>query len=227
MQHKTINYTINYLTSDGKKRGQEICTLTSHIDGHKTIRARSEIFDSEVLRDIIYSVDHKFKPLDALIRVSVRDEFVGAGWFRFSEYHAECESYTKDSGRTSQRIDLPGRATSFITHAVSTDVWHGASIKKAPATEAQNINPLLSSSPLHNGSSGPSLGHWPLKAYFIGEEAVETPAGKFKAEHIRYEEINGELFLDTWCTADENRIMLKMYYPPYNSSYILSSIEYI
>jgi len=224
MQHRTIDYRIDYLAADGRKRGQEFCTLTSHHDGRRTLRARSEIFGAEVLRDVIYTVDAAFRPIDALIRVSMQDRFVGSGWFRFTDMLAECESQTAAEGRLSQRIELAAPAASFITHAVASDVWHGASIVKSQDLGAQMIGTVLSASPLHNGSSGPSLGHWPLQAHYLGCEPVETPAGRFEAEHVRYEELSGELFLETWCTADTNRIMLKMYYPPYDSSYVLAAI---
>ena len=225
MQHQTIDYAIDYLGADGAKRGQETCTLTTHRDGRRTLRARSEIFDSEVLRDVVYTVEADFRPVDALIRVSLRDQFVGTALFLFREDEASCESFTADDGRLSQRLELGGPAASFITHAVSADVWHGASIDKREGAGAQVIDSILSSSPLHNGSSGPSLGRWPLQAHFLGHGRIETPAGTFDAEHIRYEEPTGELFLDTWCTADANRIMLRMYYPPYDSSYVLAALN--
>lgn len=225
MQHQTIDFAIDYLDADGNQRGQEICTLTTHRNGHRTLRARSEIWDSEVLRDVVYTVSADFRPMDALIRVSLRDAFVGTALFLFRDHAAECESDTAADGRLSQRLDLAARPISFITHAVSADVWHGASIAKRPGLGAQPLQSILSSSPLHNGSSGPSLGRWPLQAHFMGVEQVITPAGSFAAEHIRYEEPTGELFLDTWCTADANRIMLRMYYPPYNSSYVLASLS--
>ena len=223
MQHETIDFTIDYLGADGNKRGQETCTLTTHQGGRRTLRARAEIFDSEVLRDVVYTVEADFRPVDALIRVSLRDQFVGTALFLFSETAAECEAFTAADGRLSQRLELSEPAVSFLTHAVSADVWHGASIQKQVGAGAQQLSSILSSSPLHNGSSGPSLGRWPLQAHFLGHGRIETPAGSFDAEHIRYEEPTGELFLDTWCTADANRIMLRMYYPPCNSSYVLAS----
>ena len=224
MQHQTIDYSIDYLGPDGGKRGQEICTLTTHRNGRRTLRARSEIFDSEVLRDVVYTVDAEFKPVDALVRVSLRDAFVGTGVFLFRDSEAECQSFTAAEGRVSQVLDLPSPTRSFISHAVSGDVWHGAGIDKRLDLGAQPIGDILSASPLHNGASGPLLCRWPLHAHFLGYEPIKTPAGVFEAEHIRYEEPTGALFLDTWCTADTNRIMLQMYYPPYNSSYVLSSI---
>lgn len=225
MKHRTFDYAIDYIGANDALRGRESCTLTVHQNGHRTLRARSEIFDSEVLRDVVYTVDRDFRPVDALIRVSVEDRFVGCGWFRFLADRAECETVTAAEGRLSQVLPLDGPAVSFITHAVAGDVWHGAGIARDRGAAPQLLAPLLSCSPRHNGSTGPLLGAWPLRASYLGREAVDTPAGTFEAEHVRYEEPNGDLFLDTWCTADGNRIMLKMYYPPYDSRYLLRSLN--
>jgi hypothetical protein len=224
MPHRWLSYTVDYLAADGRRRGTEACHVTVHGDGVRTQRARSEIFDSRVLRDVVLTVDAAYRPVDALVRVTVDDRFVGAGFFRFGDGFAECEAHTAREGRISQRMETASRPVSFISHAVTGDVWHGAGIAKDPAAGAQPLPTILSCSPLHNGASGPYLVPWPLRATFVGHEDVETPAGRFRAERIRYEEPTGELFLDTWCTADGDRVMLRMHYPPYDSSYVLTSL---
>jgi hypothetical protein len=225
MRHRTLRYAVDYVAANGARRGQEEAHVTVHGDGTRTLRARSEIFDSEVLRDVVYTVDAAWRPLDALIRVRQQDRFVGVGMFRFTDREAECESFTEVTARASQRMALTDHPASFISHAVTADVWHGAGIRRDPAAGAQPLPSLLTCSPLHNGASGPMLARWPLQAHFLGIEPMDTPAGTFEAEHIRYEEPNGDLFLDTWCSADGDRIMLRMFYPPYNSSYLLRELR--
>lgn len=225
MQHRTLSYNIDYLTADGTKRGQEPCFVTVHVDGRRTIRARSEIFDTNILRDVIYTVDENYLPVDAFIRVTVEDNLVGSTWFRFHGNTAECEGFTAAEGRISQRLDLSKPAPSFITHAVATDVWHCANIKKDQSLGAQRIDTVPGCSPLPNGASGPMLGYWSKRAEYVGIEEIEVPAGKFEAEHVRYVEDDGALWLDMWCTNDTDRVMLRMYYPVYDSSYVLSSLD--
>ena len=224
MKHRSHRFSIDYVGADGQKRGQEYCHVTVHRDGCRTLRATSEIFDSEVLRDVVYTVDAAYRPRELLVRVSVQDRFVGSGWFQIGETLAEGESLTAAEGRLSQRLTLASPAVSFITHAVSSDVWHAASIPRIADPAGVVLDPVLTCSPRHNGSTGPILSFWPLRAFYVGEEAIETPAGRFTTHHIRYEELSGELFLDTWCTADGDRVMVKMWYPPYQSSYLLTSL---
>lgn len=223
MRHRTFSYGIDYVGADGRRRGREACRLTMHADGGRTLTARSEIFDSQVLRDVTYRVDRAFLPLDAYVRVDVAGAFKGAAFFRFGAPHSECSGHGAREGEFVQRMAVAAPPRSFISHAVSGDVWHGAGVEKRFG-RSELIEPILTASPLHNGASCPMLGRWPLRAVYLGEEEVAVPAGTFRAERIRYEEPDGALFLDTWCTPDERRIMLKMFYPPYDSSYLLTDL---
>lgn len=224
MKHRELRYDIDYITADGTKRGQEPCTVTVHSDGQRTIRARSEIFDTEIVRDVVYTVDAGFRPVDCFIRVRQYEKVIGSTWFSFDGAMAECQGLTANEGRIAQRFDLAAAPESFITHAVSTDVWHCANIKKDPALGLQLIDPIPSCSPLANGASGPMLGLWPMTAEYIGVETIDVPAGTFEAEHVRYVELDGSLWLEMWCTNDADRVMLKMHYPVYDSSYVLASL---
>jgi len=224
MQHRTFRYKIAYLTKDGRERGREWCLLSLHGNGDRTMRAMCEMDDSEVLRDVTYTVARDWSPRDAFIRVSQRDRLIGSAWFRIAGQVIECEAFTTGEGRLSQRVDLGAAPKSFITHAVSNDVWHCANIAKDAARGVQTIAPLPACSPLPNGASGPMVCLWPMKAIYVGEERITTRAGTFACEHVSYQNPDGSLWLDTWCTG-EHRVMVKMYYPIYESRYELVEFE--
>ena len=224
LKHRELSYVIDYLSSEGKKRGQEPCFVTVHEDGQRTIRARSEIFDTSILRDVTYTVRQDFRPVDCYIRIRQNDKLIGTTWFSFSQDATSCEGLTSGEGRISQTIATTQLPPSFITHAVSTDVWHCANIVRNHSLGPQTIQGVPSCSPLPNGASGPILGMWTMRAEYQGIEDVEVPAGNFEAEHVRYLEPDVSLWHDAWCTNDSDRIMLKMYYPVYKSSYVLQQL---
>ena len=64
LKHREIKYSIDYLDSNNKKRGEEPCIVSIHSDGSRIFRATSKIFDSEIIRDVIYTVDKNFKPIE-------------------------------------------------------------------------------------------------------------------------------------------------------------------
>ncbi len=90
----------------------------------RTIRAVSEIYDTGILRDVTYTVDRRWQPKDAAIRLWIQDEFVGSSWFRFDGRHAECEAFLADGGRISQQMLLDVPPSSFNPHPVQVDMWH-------------------------------------------------------------------------------------------------------
>mgnify|MGYP001403187698 CR=1 FL=1 len=55
LKHREIKYSIDYLDSNNKKRGEEPCIVSIHSDGSRIFRATSKIFDSEIIRDVIYT----------------------------------------------------------------------------------------------------------------------------------------------------------------------------
>lgn len=73
----------------------------------------SEIYDTGILRDVTYTVDRRWQPKDAAIRLWIQDEFVGSSWFRFDGRHAECEAFLADGGRISQQMLLDVPPSSF------------------------------------------------------------------------------------------------------------------
>jgi hypothetical protein len=128
MPHRTIRGTLAYTSEKperkGQERGRERFTMTIHADGRRTLRALSEIDDPPpVLRDVTLSVGSDWKPTDCFVRLSVGDRFMGSSWFRFSDREVECEGYTAQEGRISQRVILDAPLRVFGTHPIAADAW--------------------------------------------------------------------------------------------------------
>ena len=137
-------------------------------------------------------------------------------------FASKTESSRPNSTRLGVGEDVPEVG---ISHAVAADVWHSANIIKKTSIGIQKISPIYSSSHLPNGASDSTIFRWDLKAKFIKITEVQTKAGIFEAEHIQYFEKDNSLWLEMWCTNDIDRIMLKMYYPVYNSYYVLKQLD--
>ena len=224
LKHREIKYTINYLDNSGKKRGEEPCFVTLHSDGTRVIRATSKIYDTEIIRDVVYNVDAKFKPIDCFIKIRKSEQIISTSFFTFTENNIYLKGINSENKIVNETLET-NRAESFISHAVAADVWHSANIIKKKSKGIQKIFPIYSSSNLPNGASESKIHRWDLKAKFIKFTEIRTPAGIFEAEHIRYYEEDDSLWLEMWCTNDIDRIMLKMYYPVYDSYYLLNKLE--
>jgi hypothetical protein len=192
MKHRKIRGRIDYITDDVGVMGREWFTHTVHSDGRRTMRTLTEMDDDDLLRDVTFSVDEKWRPLDCFIRLTIGDRFQGSGWFLIKDDGIECESYTVDAGRISQRWPTEVRCPLFVSHAVACDAWTNATFDMSRKKERQLIYPRMASSPLGNGGSGPMIGNsttvtpTPATLYldYLGEEEVTVPAGTFKCDRI-------------------------------------------
>ena len=123
IDHETVMGKIIYLSEKedrkGQERGREYFIINKHADGHRKIVAHCEIDDRpSVMRDITYSIDENWLPLDCFVRISVGDKFMGTGWFNFDGNKAECEAQTSLEGRVSQTMKAKGpMIKTFQNHA--------------------------------------------------------------------------------------------------------------
>ncbi len=220
MKHRRIRGRISYTSKKPEMmdqvRGDEIFNITHHSDGKMTVRAYCEIHDPEptVMRDIIYSTDQKFNPLDCHIRLTVGDAFMGSGWFKFNldenrSGTIECESFGPAIGRVSQRTETHGPFDGFGTHPIICDAQMCRVIDRSNGANRRNVRVFLPS-PDHRGASPPIISEVNIGLEYVGEDKVTTKAGTFECFHFRYVDDDGPGMggkqhpaYDMWVTRDE------------------------
>jgi hypothetical protein len=217
--HRTVRGTIRYTSKKPERldeeRGREYFHIDVHSDGKRTCIAHCEIDDRpSVMRDITYSLDEDWYPMDCFVRLAVNDRFMGSGWFRFGPDFAECETFTALDGRVTQRMETQGRLKTFQNHAIVCDAWHMRLFDLGKAGGGvQSIDEMLLSSPDHRGATGPMLFRIGFGVEYIGEESIEVEAGKFDALHFRFVSSPGlpeaHPPYDIWCTNDDDFIFLR------------------
>lgn len=216
--HRSLRGTIRYTSKKpdrmDQERGREYFMINVHRDGKRTCIAHCEIDDRpSVMRDITYSLDEDWYPMDCFVRLAVDDKFMGTGWFRFGPDFAECETWTSLDGRVTQRMETNGRLKTFQNHAIVCDSWHMRLFDLSQTDEVQSIDEMLLSSPDHRGATGPMLFRIGFGVEYVGEEEIEVEAGRFDALHFRFVSSPGlpeaHPPYDIWCTNDEDFLFLR------------------
>jgi len=223
LEHKTYRGKVAYIGDEVGERGREWFAVTRHPSGSRTMQAMCEIDDKAVLRDVTYSVNESWQPLDAFVRLTVKDTFMGSGWFRFTENLAECESFMADGGRVSQKMEVSGRIPFFGAHPVAGDCWCLGGFERKSGERVQVLRGGMMSSQLSNGASGPLLSRMNLAIEYVGQEAVSVPAGTFQTEHFRFllEDRPAE---DLWVHG-EDLLIVKIRWDLLATTYQLVSLE--
>lgn len=210
MPHRAYRGRIAYLHDAKGLRGHEDLHVTVQPDGSRSVRAACEMYDIELLRDVTYTVDGAWRPVDSYVRLVSHGRFVGAAWFRFDDEGAECEGWTAGDGRFSQRVDLGRRPTVFVPHPICTDGWQASAYDFSRGPGVQRLDACTNSSPRADGGSGPMIGTGWKRLEYVGDETVTVPAGTFQARHMRIlHEAESWPPLEFW-VAGEDFLFLRM-----------------
>ncbi len=137
-------------------RGLERFSVSVTPDGSRTLHATCEIYDRNVSRDVIYSVDRDFRPMDACVRLIKDGSLLGTGGF-----------------------------ASFDPHPLSCDIWYLARYDHASKQRIQYFDSALSSLE-HDGCSGPMLHQIRFGIESLGPQMVTVPAGTFETHHYQF-----------------------------------------
>jgi len=216
--HRTIRGKMLYTSKKPEfmdvKRGEEHFTFTKHSDGKTTLRAHCFISDPAptVMRDIVYSLDESNRPMDCHVRLTVGDQFMGSGWFRFGDGFVECESYGPTIGRLSQRVETQPY-DGMGTHPVVADGYL-LGVLDWSQTKERTIGVYLPS-PDHRGATPPMISRVDINAVYVGDETITVKAGTFAARHFQFVDDGSSGMAgqhppyDVWITADADCIMLQ------------------
>lgn len=189
MQHRSYQGKVLYLSDGQGEMGREIFYVTVHSDGTRTMRATCEMDDDHLLRDVVMTVDGHWYPVDAFVRLTIDEKFVGSTWYNFTDYSAECHGFTAADGRFDQHFVADKKIGFFGAHPVHGDAWGLARWKRDKEKAVSELGPIFSTSHLPNGGSGPKLeqtDHSLLRHKYIGREEISVPAGNFETEHFQF-----------------------------------------
>ena len=212
-----IHYTSDKPGREGEERGREFFTILCNADGSRTMQAHCEIDDPpSVLRLVTTSMNARWEPLDAFVRLIVGDRLFGSTWYRFTAASAECEGLTMHAGRISQRFELPASIHGFGAHPLQNDAWQCARYDVAQGPGTMRLKVLLSSDD-HRGATGPTLVPVETDLHYVGRERIEVAAGTFDALHFRFGQDGGWAEDDDlkhpeyhlWCSADGDYLFLR------------------
>ena len=191
---RNVRGKILYIGEDDKERGREWFSFSFRKDGQRTLRAYCEIDDARVERDVVYTMDEKFRPLDCFVRLTVGGKFLGTGWIRITPTEAECDVLNVTMGRIHQVVPLTTPAVSLGAHPLACDAMALPAFDHSKPEKVQSRSGGLMTSPLLDGASGPMIGMSQdgSKTEYVGPERIVTPAGTFDAHHYRFPTIEGQ-----------------------------------
>lgn len=223
MQHTTLRGEIGYYGENGEVTGREWFNIAVQPDGSRTLIARCEMDDDEVLRDVILAIDPEWRPLDLSVRLTVERRFQGTGWIRCTPHGVEMESCSREHGRLSQFHELDRWPAALGSHALVNDCWKLQQFDLSRPREDQTFTHQVAMSMAANGATGPLLSVYAVTIRYIGEERLTVPAGTFDTRHFAIL-FPGYPPLDCWVMAGDYTFV-RQYWSHLKGVYELVSFE--
>lgn len=211
-------------------RGLEHFTGSVAADGSRTLSCVCELPDRSLSKNIVYSVDRDFRPIDCYVRLIKDGSLLGTGWFLFKGNKAEYQGFNIRDGRMSQHIERDTLIPSFGPHPLVGDILHLASYDHESGEKVQYIDSYLSSL-AHDGGTGPLLEAIHFGIEFLGEVEVTVPAGTFMTHHYRFH-LEGSLpqehpLEELWCLPEDFVfVKIRVGEPGAGTTYELTELDY-
>jgi hypothetical protein len=187
--------------------GLERFSVSVAQDGSRTLHATSEIDNRSVSKDIVYSVDKHWRPIDSYVRLLKNGSLLGTGWYRFDKNIAELEAWNVQLGRISQYFQLDRALDTFGPHPLTADVWHLASFNHDSGERVQRVEHSMLSSLEQDGASGPMLHPFQFGIEYIGRESLQVKAGDFEVDKYEFRlegsQMEDHPLEELWCIPDD------------------------
>jgi len=224
---RLIEGQVSYYRNTHKAReefGRERFSVTVHHNGHRTLRAVCEFDEARILRDVVYTVNELFQPIEAYIRIDSGSD-IGSGWFRFTDTYAESECMIPEKGRIHQRIPITQRVKAFGSHPICSDILRLSQLDRSSVGELQHLENCMNSSPIGKGygEEGPMLNEQDYTYIYRGQESVTVEGGTFDCHKYDWTLMSGEV-LELW-TTQEDFLPIRVMSAENNNSYELTSLS--
>lgn len=219
---------VSYRHDTRGETGREWFSVTVGANGERTLRAECQMDDERLQRDVVYTVDADWRPLDAYVRLAVDGRQTGSAMFRFDANGATCSGVNAADGAFRQRVDLPRHPTLFAPHPVVSDAWQAAAWPVGRPPGRIRLEHCTNSSSRPDGGSGPRLEVVYKDLEYVGQGRCETPVGGFTAEHFRIHPVMGAMAawppLELWVTP-RDRLLLRLRWELLQSTYELVELD--
>jgi hypothetical protein len=203
---------------DGRERGVEEFDMFVHRDGSRTLMIWHDLWAKNAQFSVVLRVAENFRPLSAFVSYWVAEGYKGNATFQVDGDKLNATA-TGEFGTVMRTSNVPV-SFSIGTHPVSGDGWHlwYAPSDKPGLTGMISVYSLEATADIQKPPLG-EIVEMPFE--YIGEETLETPAGRFETRRYR---MMGST--DVWVTG-RDRILVRMLMERFDREYLLTELDRI
>ena len=224
MAGSTIRGRIAYLDRQRTETGSEYFSFTRYSDGGRTVRCECHFNDIELVRDVTFTLDAQWRPIDAYVCINYRSKALGAGWFRFGGGHVNCDAIDDENLHRHFARAYSGAKPAFGAHPIFNDgLWTALFDMRRPK-EVQRLTDCITYSKQAVGQESIGIETFDLDLHFLGLEDVVVPAGRFSCRSFAVHLVGLKSPFMIWTHGDDH-IIVKETWDELPFTYELAEIQ--
>jgi hypothetical protein len=217
---------ISYRLEGAKPTGHEWFSTTVFPDGSRTIRCECHFWRDDLVRDVTFTLNRHWAPIDAYLRVARSNAFLGAARYDFADRTVVMHGIDADAEpvHLEQVVERPVPACGF--HPIYNDALWTALFDPARPGEVQRFPGCVTYSKEMIGKEKLGIERFDLAIRYLGRESIAVPAGGFDCRHFEVLIEGLETPFHIWTTSDDHILVRERWAQMPGESFELAALDF-
>ena len=223
---RNIRGRIAYLRHGGQTAGREFFSVSVFPDGTRTLRAECHFDIEDLVRDVIFTLDRRWQPIDAYLRVAQSRRFLGSGWYRFDDGGTTCEALDSHQQHVTHVKNAVRRPPSFGSHPIINDGIWPAVFDLSRADSMQRFDGCITYSKEQIGKESIGIDTFDLEITYHGMQTIQVAAGSFDCRHFEALIVGLAAPFKLWTWSDDYIVVKETWAELPGHSYELAELQF-
>jgi hypothetical protein len=217
---------ISYQIAGAKPTGHEWFSTTVFPNGSRTIRCECHFWRDDLIRDVNFTVNQDWRPIDAYLRVARSNTFLGAARYGFFGRQVVVDGIDAQGAPTHLRQELELEVPTCGFHPIYNDGLWTAMFDITKPDIVQCFPGCVTYSKEMIGREQIGIERFDLAIRLIGHEPLSVQAGRFDTRHFEVSIKGFDSPFHIWTTGADHILVREQWSQMPGESFELAALEF-
>lgn len=217
---------ISYRMAGAAPTGHEWFSTTVFPDGSRTVRCECHFWRDDLVRDVTFTVDRTWRPIDAYLRVARSNAFLGAARYGFSGRRVVVHGIDAEGKPSHLQQDFELEVPACGFHPIYNDALWTALFDHSRPDDVQRFPGCVTYSKEMIGKEKLGIERFDLAIRLLGHESVSVPAGVFDSRHFEVLIEGLDAPFHIWTTGQDHILVREQWAQMPGESFELAALEF-
>jgi hypothetical protein len=217
---------ISYRLAGAAPTGHEWFSTTVFPDGSRTVRCECHFWRDDLVRDVTFTVDRTWRPVDAYLRVARANAFLGAARYGFSGRRVVVDGIDAEGKPSHLQQDLELDVPACGFHPIYNDALWTALFDLRRPNDVQRFPGCVTYSKEMIGKEKLGIERFDLAIRLLGQESVSVSAGVFDSRHFEVLIEGLDAPFHIWTTGPDHILVREQWAQMPGESFELAALEF-